>query len=97
MKLRSGIAPVSQPKAGRQLTAAAANICTTPCQPRRGTRMGFRLSEKASRLGLYFMSGYVGLGMVALYFEMRSSRNTAFGYDVPAAAASPERAGPRSS
>ena len=57
--------------------------------------MGFRLSERASQLGLYFMTGYVGLGMVALYYEMKASRDSVFGYDAPRAASSPERAGPR--
>jgi hypothetical protein len=56
--------------------------------------MGFRLSDRASRLGLYLMGGYVGLGLVMLYVETRNSHAKAFGYNVPPPS-QPEAAGPR--
>lgn len=46
--------------------------------------MSFRISERASKLGLYFLSGYVALGIGMLYYEMRDNRNSAYGYSEPA-------------
>jgi hypothetical protein len=45
--------------------------------------MAFRISEKASRIGLYFMTAYVAVGVVVLYNDMKDKKDTAYGYNKP--------------